>query len=239
MRRTLLVAAVAAAVTLAGLATAPAASAATEPTLAGISVSPKSFLIQVSGGSSPLFTQTVTFNDPDETITYVEWTVLYPGGSGQYGPYNTSGTRNGSEITFTRNYYASSANRPGKYTVRFKAVPKAGVTYTSAHVATARFVVNHRTRIYANYQRTSGHKVRFTGSFYPHYAHNKGKKLILSVKQKGSKKFTKMDTTKTKKDATFRYPRLKLRVGPGKYRITFKGEKYIKKSRYTSSYVVY
>jgi hypothetical protein len=240
MRRTLLAAAVATAVTLAGIATAPAASAVTEPTVAGTSVSPKKFLIQIGGGGSPLFTQTATFNDPDETINSVLWTVVFPGGSGQYGPYATSGgTRTGSTITFSRTYGATSANAPGRYTVRFKAVPKSGITYASSHIASASFVVNHRTRIVSTYQRTSGHKLRFSGWFYPHYAHAKGKKLILSVKQKGSKKFTKLDKTKVRKDATFRYPRHKLRKGPGKYRVAFKGDKYSMKSRTTSDYVVY
>ncbi len=231
----------ASAVAVSGVVIAPAASAVTEPTAISATASPTSFTIQIKIASDPLFALSGAFNDPDDTIQSFQYTVYFPHDGGQFGPYNANAVKSGDTKSVTANYRASNANPAGTYEIRFKPVPKAGITYATNPVAKTTFVVKHRTRMVLLASPGSalrGQKVKFYGYFYPSYSHVKGKKLILKFKAKGKKKFSKVRTTTVSKTANFRFKYIDVKKS-GKYRVIFKGTKYYVESRKTIKYSVY
>jgi len=238
MRRTLLIGLTAAAVLSTSLLAVPASGALADPTVIDASASPKSQLIKISG--SPVFeTLTASFDDPDATIANALVTIRWPGGKTSS---TVNGTTNGSTRSFTYgNFRPTNANAPGVYKVSFKAVPKTGITYGTTPVARTSFVIKHQTRLIVSAQAPSpkrGVLVRFSGSFYPKYSHAKGKKLILSYDKAGApKRFVKMSTTEVTKYATYRFDRIRV-YKTGKWRVTFKGDKYSNKSAVTMKYTV-
>jgi hypothetical protein len=148
---------------------------------------------------------------------------------------NNVGSTAGDTRTFTHTYRPSNATAPGEYRVTFKAVPTVG-SFASPIVATAKFFVSHKTRLIVSAKARSynpGALVRFSGAFYPHYKHAKGTKLILSVDKAGGKKrFVKVGTTKVNKSANYKFERVRV-WKTGRYRVTFKGDKYSKPSQVT------
>ncbi len=240
-RRILTTMVVASAVSLSGVVLAPTASAAvTEPTAISATATPKKLLLKVKVPSQPSTTLEAAFDDPDNTIGIGQLTIVYPGG-GKYGPSNATPVTIGNTKTFSRVYVPTIANPPGVYRVKFEALPKSGITYTERHVAKAEFTVIHQTKmslVASPGSAKKGQKVKFYGSFYPHYKHVKGKKVILSYKKKGTDKFVKLATTRLTNTATFNFDKVKV-TKSGKARVKFKGTKYYVDSRKTIKYTVY
>ena len=227
-----------AALAVSGLEVAPAASAAVDPTVTSASATPKKILIQINGSATT--TMSATFHDPDATINYATYTVFIPGG-GTYGPYNSSGTTVGDSRMFEVAYRASNSNPPGKYRVKFEAVPKGGVTYTTTPIARTSFIVQHRTKIYvsnAPYAPHPGYKMKFYGTFYPKNAGVKGKTLTLWFQPKGKKKFTKVDTTKVSKLYNYNFGKRTVKKS-GKYRVKFAGTQYLRATKIVQPFTVY
>ncbi len=236
MRR-ILFTAIAFAVVSTGLGAVPAVAGGVEPTVINASASPKSQLIKLSSPPT-LEVLNASFDDPDASIATAAVTVRWPGGK---STYSLTGSTVGSTRSFALNYPPTNANAPGVYKVSFKAVPKAGITYATPHVARTSFVIKHQTRLIVSAQAPSpkrGVLVRFSGSFYPHYSHAKGKKLILSYDKAGApKRFVKVRTTEVTKYATYRFDRIRV-YKTGKWRVTFKGDRYSNKSAVTMKYTV-
>jgi hypothetical protein len=237
MRRAVTTLVTVTALAAAGLVVAPVASAAVDPTVTSASAAPKKMLIQVVGNATT--TMRATFNDPDATINQVMITVFIPGG-GKFGPYTYSGTFSGGSFSIEKSYIASNANPPGKYRVKFEALPKTGITYTTTPIARTSFVVEQRTRILvsngASAQR--GYKMKFYGAFYPKNTGVKGKTLTLWFQPKGKKKFTKVDTTKVSKLYGYNFGKRTVKKS-GKYRVKFAGTKYLRATKVTSVFTVY
>lgn len=238
MRRTLLIGLTTAAVLSTSLLVAPASSAANDPTVNGASAKPKSQVIKISG--SPVFeTLTASFDDPDATIANAVVTIRWPGGKTSS---TVNATTNGNTRSFSYgNFRPSNAMAPGVYKVAFKAVPKPAFTYATPVVARTKFTVTHQTRMFVVASSTStrpGARVKFSGSFYPHYSHAKGKKLILSYdKAGGPRKFVKKATTEVTKTATYKFSRIRV-YKTGRFKVTFKGDKFSNKSQATVKYTV-
>jgi len=226
------------ALAVSGLVVAPAASAAVDPTVASASAAPKKILIQIGGSAETVVT--ATFNDPDATINQAAVTVFIPGG-GQYGPYTYSGTTVGDSRVFEITYRASNSNPPGKYRVKFEAIPKAGTTYAAPVIARTPFVVQHRTKIIQSnnpWAPHPGYLMKFYGLFYPQNPGVKGKKLTLWFQPKGKRKFTKVDATQVSKLYKYNFGKMKVNRS-GKYRVKFAGTNFLRATKSTVVFTVY
>jgi hypothetical protein len=227
-----------AALAASGLVVAPTASAAVDPTVVSASAAPKKILIQIGGSAQT--TMSATFNDPDATIYRAEVTVLIPGG-GKYGPYTYSGTTAGDSRIFDIPYTASNSNPPGKYRVKFEALPNPGITYSVTPIARTTFVVQHRTRIVQSnnpWAPHPGYLMKFYGLFYPQNPGVKRKTLTLWFQPKGQRKFTKVDTTQVSKLYKYNFGKIRVKKS-GKYRVKFAGTKFLRPTKSTVVFTVY
>jgi hypothetical protein len=201
MRRTLLAMATAVALGAGALTAAPAANAGAcwdpvpcaDPTPVSVAASPSTATIGTAG--SQAIALTAVFDDPDDTMDGVDFTIALPDGNTRSAWANGYLSKVGARKTFRATYTAYTFYAPGSYRVTAVANRASKVqSYSGTPQATGSFTVKHKvtSTIYASkmfFKR--GEKLRFNGSVR-NTTDASGLKVSLRFKAKGKKKFKKV-----------------------------------------------